>query len=291
MQNWKILLAVVVLNATPSFAQQNKRMIDNAYQDQSGNLIVQFAYGVQQSTFYYGDAKGLYQLDEKGFGGTRDRYSMSFNDPRLKESGRFFAGVDPKDIFKNKDDFYELDCDGRKVAFTPLSRKQIEELEAKLRDKKMPVAGLPKDVYRTEYLLKEKGSNRHIYVEAPEYDFSYDGFRLYVGEPGKMTQLKIKDVVRFRDGGTTTITTVDGQKLYVPTPAKPELSPKWNDLYELEAARDDFDLKTLKIAGVPSEPAKLRTPCDPLFPQATGGAPGEKSGKGSAGSADEGKKR
>ena len=283
-----------LLIAGTSYAQTSPKDVDieTAYEDDQGNLIVRFDYkseftdgGKRNPDFFgtnltfYGNMNDLSQQEQKGFGGTSERYVVSFADPRLKESGNFYAGVDPKNIFKENGK-YELHCGDKRASYRPLSVEKKAKLLEMVRSGKNKLASLPKDDRKPEYLFKRKGTNQYIYVDAAKYNYSYESFRLFVGEPGKMNESKIENVERYRDGGTTYIKTKDGEELFSPTPFSQDKNPTWNKMYQLERLDPSkFDLKSLGIAGVPAGEAKLRTPCDRFFlvvPKTDGGGEAEK---------------
>jgi hypothetical protein len=72
---------------------------------------------------------------------------------------------------------------------------------------------------------------------------SYETFHLFVGQwtgaDPVLTQVPVRDVTRYRDGGTTVVKT-DLGTLYVPTPWKPKATPTWTrasgEVVDLEQA-------------------------------------------------------
>jgi hypothetical protein len=55
-----------------------------------------------------------------------------------------------------------------------------------------------------EYLAKVE-DGKTILVTRPEYDWSYEDFKLYYGTAEEMKQLTVLEVIRYRDGGSTSI--------------------------------------------------------------------------------------
>lgn len=258
--------------------------IENAYEDSSGRLIIRFKYKSEMfdkdqvnpdffgnNRAFYGTEKNLFQLQESGFGGTSKRYSMSFVDPRVKGGERdqratFYAGVDQEDMFKESPN-YTLVCGDKaqSVEYKPLSKERIAKLQTSIRDGKVPLNSLPQDSRKPEYIFKQ-ADGTIIYVDASEYNYSYESYRFFVGKPGAMKEMKIKDVERYRDGGTTYIKLENGQTLFSPTAFDKTKKPTWNGntLERVDAAK--FDLASMGIKGVPSGEADLHTPCDKFYP-------------------------
>lgn len=63
---------------------------------------------------------------------------------------------------------------------------------------------------QSEYLAFSEDGSLVVYVSASKYKFSYESFRLFVGNGAEMREIKIQNVTRYRDGGTTIITTNEG---------------------------------------------------------------------------------
>lgn len=68
-----------------------------------------------------------------------------------------------------------------------------------------------------DYLFSK--DNEYIYVSYDKYMVDYSDYKFFLGPPEEMRELKILDLVRYRDGGTTIIKTERGE-LYVPTSFK-----------------------------------------------------------------------
>lgn len=122
---------------------------------------------------------------------------------------------------------------------------------------------LPSSVRVMEYIFKTKEEKpRYFCTDYPAYNFNYDNHRLRVIEGDVITDLVIDKFVRYRDGGTTIITTKDGHKLFSPQtmfPVEGELTPKWDDI-ELVAVEDEAErgriIGLLKIDLAPSREDK-----------------------------------
>ncbi len=61
----------------------------------------------------------------------------------------------------------------------------------------------------TEYFIKLT-DGRYIYVTAARYNYSYKSFRLYIGTPDAMQEIKVRLTNRLHDGGSTVIATIWG---------------------------------------------------------------------------------
>lgn len=96
--------------------------------------------------------------------------------------------------------------------------------------RKPTVLGLPTGM-TVEYFGKVHGVNFVIF--RPTVDWEYNQFRCLIGQNGRMSELPIKKVSRYRDGGTTDVELVNGNIFHFPTPFKPELKPTINGSEEL----------------------------------------------------------
>lgn len=69
---------------------------------------------------------------------------------------------------------------------------------------------LPTDVSGLSYLMKTIEDNpTYIVVDYPKYNFKYDNQRFRIVKDNVVTEHKIINFERFKDGGTTYITTID----------------------------------------------------------------------------------
>ncbi len=286
MNIWIFLLNVLLTIPLMALSQNTNLKnveIENAYKDKSGRMIVRFKYKSTSSPkeeqnpeffgsnrAFYGTEKKLFQLDERGYGGSTNNYTMGFSDPRIivngkEERGQFFAGVSQENIFKENTKYTVICGDKKKsISYQPLSKQEILNLQELIRNGNAPLSGLSKEVRVPEYIFK--GDNGTIiYLDAEKYNYSYDSFRMFSGKPGAMKEIKVKSVDRFRDGGTTYIKTEDGSTLYSPTAFNKDESPTWNGAKIERLGKKEFDLASLGIKGVPSIEAKLNTPCDRFF--------------------------
>ncbi len=81
---------------------------------------------------------------------------------------------------------------------TPLTF--IDEATARTLD----LAGWTNETW-TEYFMTVKDTGEFVVVTRPEVDWTYEDFRLFFGEPGKLVERPVSNVTRARDGGSTTI--------------------------------------------------------------------------------------
>ncbi len=89
------------------------------------------------------------------------------------------------------------------------------------------VTGLPETIY-VEYFGKLQEGQEFI-IFRPKDNWDYDSFVCLVRPHGFLNfqQVKITKVVRYRDGGTTTVETELG-KFYFPSPFLKETKPSMN---------------------------------------------------------------
>jgi len=91
----------------------------------------------------------------------------------------------------------------------------------------------------TYFLKTNEETPKYFIVDHPKYNFSYETHRFFIIENNIIKQLKIQEFMRYRDGGTTIINTIDENNtknvFFYPTAFDRNLSPKWNDttLYEV----------------------------------------------------------
>jgi hypothetical protein len=170
---------------------------------------------------YSPDGKTFYALASGGFGGTTIEHDLSFSDPHHGVSGRLCRNGDIL-TYEGENYFLQegLAFDVSKTVPLPATR-------------------------RTEYFCQTEDGT-FVYVSADEFNYSYESFRLYVGNGKSMRQIPVNDVTRYRDGGTTFIETAE-ETFYSPSPFNvrrdPNLVPKWgtNKLVELDP--NNYDIR------------------------------------------------
>lgn len=131
---------------------------------------------------------------------------LSFTSPRQEISGKLFYKSDIGVVVYDED-FY--------------TREEGEEFEVEVIP--LPLAR------RAEYLFRKK-DGALIYVSSDKYNYSYESFKLFVGDGKTMREIPVQDVCRYRDGGTTYVKTGVGT-LFSPSPMKsdPEVFPRWEE--------------------------------------------------------------
>ena len=165
---------------------------------------------------YSPDGKTFYALANSGFSGTSVKHQISFSDPHQGIDGR-------------------LRLDDEKIEYNGEVYQMTErQLDSSL------IVPLP-PARRTEYLCQDE-DGIFVYVSADKYNYSYESFRLFIGEGAAMREVEVYNVSRYRDGGTTYIETSDGV-FFSPSPFNaqrdPDLVPKWsnNELVLLDAEK------------------------------------------------------
>jgi hypothetical protein len=252
--------------------------IEKAYYNKDGKLIIKVKRPsdekpafLTRNQYFYGDNDGFYQLNQAGYSGSTGDYSVGFEDDRVqgvKDEEGTVRNADRGQFFANeKKGKYHLQCDKEKQKYKQLSGKKKDQLQAQMRAGKVKLNPLP-DTREPAYLLKQNGSDRIVYVDEPVYRTGYDyDFRMFVGTPGNMKEVKVTREERFRDGGTTIVEGEDGTTMYSPSAFKRDLKPEINGNSAVALDTKTFDLKSLGIEGVPAAEPMIasNTPCDKFF--------------------------
>jgi hypothetical protein len=93
-----------------------------------------------------------------------------------------------------------------------------------------------------EYLFQNSTGKSLVYVSADKYKYSYESFKLFVGSAGvTMNQIHVKNVERYRDGGTTYVYTEKGV-LFSPTPYHSGKDATWNGEKVVLLDPKDYDI-------------------------------------------------
>lgn len=170
------------------------------FRSENGEIIV-YGDSYGDKLYFSTDGKIFYELNKRGFGGSSEEHHISFEDPHNNRDGEWNRKGD------------SLTFDG-KIFKKTAGPKTIEAL-------RLPIIRRPKYFFQLS-------DGRQIYVSYAKYSDSYKSFKLFIGQPGKMKEVKIKNVISYRDGGTIYIETAEGT-LYSPTPFKQNETAKWND--------------------------------------------------------------
>jgi|HubBroStandDraft_2_1064218.scaffolds.fasta_scaffold690459_1 hypothetical protein len=102
------------------------------------------------------------------------------------------------------------------------------------------VVPLP-DVRVPEYLF-DLGAGKLLYVSSAKYKSDYKDFKLFVGAGGVLREVPVTRVERFRDGGTTVITTPAGV-LFSPAPRRTDRAATWADRPIAEMDPTRFEIR------------------------------------------------
>jgi hypothetical protein len=97
---------------------------------------------------------------------------------------------------------------------------------------------------RTEYLCQAEDGTL-FYVGSDKYNYSYESFKLFVGDGNTMREIPVECVERYRDGGTTYIRTPE-ETFFSPSPFNaqrdPNLLPQWGSQKLTSLNKDDYDI-------------------------------------------------
>jgi hypothetical protein len=169
---------------------------------------------------YSPDGKTFYALATGGFGGTTIEHNLSFSDPHRGVDGRLHKA---DKVITYDDEQYvlreDVEFDPSKVVPLPATR-------------------------RTEYICMAP-DDTFVYVSADKFNYSYESFKLFVGDGKTMRQIPVDDVTRYRDGGTTYIETPE-QSFFSPSPFNAErdskLVPQWGKQKLVNLDASDYDI-------------------------------------------------
>lgn len=168
---------------------------------------------------YSPDGVTFYALASSGFGGSRDEHDLSFNDPHQGVSGKLHRNGDVIDYDGERYTQQDVTFDESSVVPLPATR-------------------------RTEYLCQAEDGTL-LYVSADKYNYSYESFRLFVGDGTTMREIPVQYVERYRDGGTTYIRTPE-ETFFSPSPFNaqrdPNLVPQWGSQKLTDLNKDDYDI-------------------------------------------------
>lgn len=155
------------------------------------------------------DGSVFYTLATHGFSGTSQNHRLSFDNPHDGTSGVLHRDNDT------------IDCGGERFVREeiPFDRSSV----------------VPLPFARQSGYLCRFADGRLLYVSSDAYNFSYESFKLFVGDGKSMREIPIiKDsVMRMRDGGTTSFKTPEGS-FYCPAPIIMERDPNRVPMWEQE---------------------------------------------------------
>lgn len=162
----------------------------------SGKMFVYLAdFPINDGDVLFSPNSGetFYALAMGGFNGSTLSHSLTFSNPIVGVGG----------VLRRTSD--GIEHNGEFYAQQPPSQAPDPE----------SVMPLPY-ARRMEYFCRTIDGT-FVYVSADQYNYSYESFKLYVGDGGFMRELRVYNVKRLRDGGTTVITTESGE-FYSPSP-------------------------------------------------------------------------
>ena len=170
------------------------------------------------------DGKTFYALVVKGFGGNTEEHRVSFQDPHHDVGGKLQKDGDSITFDGKTFTCQEMDFGSSEVIPLPNTR-------------------------RVEYVYR-LGDGRIVLVTASEHHFSYESFRLYIGNGVNMREIPVQRVERYRDGGTTFIHTREGV-FFSPSPfADQSLSPTWDGQSMELLDKDAFVVEEVSKASI-----------------------------------------
>ncbi len=173
------------------------------------------------------DGVTFYALASSGFSGNAMEHKLSFYDPHRGVSGELHRDGDT--IGYNGERYTEQDVTFNQSSVVPLPATR-----------------------RTEYLCQAKDGTL-FYVSAKKYNYSYESFKLFVGDGTTMREIQVQRVERYRDGGTTYIFTSE-ETFFSPSPLSvqqnPELVPQWGSQKLSNLDRGDYVIVETPDEGV-----------------------------------------
>lgn len=157
-------------------------------------------------------------------GGSFVEYHETFIDPRNNDRPGEVNLKDQALILDGRTRYNPVRLDPAKVGFKPFPRVRIPE-----------------------YLYKsDDDTDFYLLVTADKYEYDYDTFRLFAGPMHDLRPQAIREVHRYRDGGTTYVVTAGGT-LFAPVPdLYPEQGPpKWGKRWLQRLDLGSFDIREL----------------------------------------------
>lgn len=177
--------------------------------------------GTQGSPAYAGYNGKLVEIKMRGFGGTSEEYTATYE---------VYPGQEVRLVVKQE----------AHGTFGNISIEKMDEID-RIDLSKYTIQMLP-EIRVPEYLLCSDDGNLMIYVSADKYMYSYKSFRFFISDITKtvLRGIPITNVERFRDGGTTNITLDNGMQLHVPAPFNKNKCPQINGMELSRRGPDDY---------------------------------------------------
>jgi hypothetical protein len=193
-----------------------------AYAGPSGRAFIYLdPYPRDGQLLFSPDGHEYYALASVGYAGTLGgSHKLTFADPHHHIEGKVQVDAEAKTLIYDEEVFVEVTPPTNEVVVHPLPPTR-----------------------RTEYLCAAEDGTVY-YVGSDRYNYSYEGFKFYIGKiGGEFRQVAIKYVNRFRDGGTTHIHTDEGF-FFSPAPFKAgsaeEKLPRFNKAVLHTLNSDDY---------------------------------------------------
>ncbi len=165
------------------------------------------------------DGVTFYELASGGFGGTTIEHDLSFADPHQGVSGKLHYNGDVIDYDGERYTQQDVTFDQSSVVPLPATR-------------------------RTEYLCQAEDGTL-FYVSADKYNYSYESFKLFVGDGTTMREILVQYVERYRDGGTTYIRTPE-ETFFSPSPFNAQrdtsMGPQWGSQKLTKLDKESYDI-------------------------------------------------
>jgi hypothetical protein len=194
---WRHVLSHSHFTPTSSeMDKQQQRPLQVFADDKTGECLAYDTYMSTTLLHSIDGGKTFYQLKLAGFSGDDQDHHLTALDPHQQHQRISVKRLGPV-----------VSYDGRFLLLLNGTTPTIDPSKA-------IIVSLP-TVRSPQYLFQSTSDKitAVIYVSADEYTFSYQSFKLFVGHidaATPMQQIKIKDVQRYRDGGTTFIYTASG---------------------------------------------------------------------------------
>lgn len=220
------------------------------FSDDKGNLFFTSPDGLGENIFA-GNSKLASQMNGIGFDGTSTLFTLSFED------SKFNTGKVEVDGEKMK-----LTCGSNNKDFTELKGDEAQKALESVRFRPLPQV-------RTHNFLAKTGPNEVIYVSGDKYKSDSKHYKLFLGKPGQLYEIPIKDYRVLRDGGSTFIET-EGGTFNFPVNGTPNFKPNKDGeslvtmelLSPSQLKEEELEKLIGKALLQGTAPQKLHTLCD-----------------------------
>ena len=118
---------------------------------------------------------------------------------------------------------------------------------------------MSESVRTIEYAMKTKGAEpTYFVVDYPAYNFQYEKYSFKMIKDNEVEEMKVKNLARYRDGGTTIITVVDKDgkehEFFSPTPFEKEKKTTWDKTTELKEVSQEDKIYLTHLLKIELEP-------------------------------------